>query len=395
MSEPRHLLSLWNPTYSNVAMDVHLRVLLHWARMGDQGEASVSDVYVWWARLRSAGRKGDHPYKDQILELDEQIRKGVETHLYLTDYRSLYVGHLAEITATNIPKERPEEKSHIPNYVLKHEAGFWFRLRDVRQVVSGDLAGTELEIQKLRNTIRPDKSVSMYGGIANAPMIVTRSPSTQWFEDQEELTGGQLWAQLEAQLRGESKRVARQLRDNLFGSLLWRAMEPATRTFITSAEAVYRSRADDPSFDFSAVAIEYAKAVEVELNALIFPALRSFVAHMPPKKRELHGTHGRLDLGKPVRHQTLGALVHYLDKSGFVRKGIWNTLKYDAEWILSDEVAQGLQNLLKLRNPAAHSEITSGDAVQEHRASLLGIGCEGLLVRILQAKIRGEESRRG
>ena len=124
MSEPRHLLSLWNPTYSNVAMDVHLRVLLHWARMGDQGEASVSDVYVWWARLRSAGRKGDHPYKDQILALDEQIREGVETHLYLTDFRSLYVGHLAEITATNIPKERPEEKSHIPNYVLKHEAGF-------------------------------------------------------------------------------------------------------------------------------------------------------------------------------------------------------------------------------------------------------------------------------
>jgi hypothetical protein len=199
---------------------------------------------------------------------------------------------------------------------------------------------------------------------------------------------------LEAQFRGESKRVARQLRDNLFGPKLWRAMEPASRTFLTSAEAVFRSRADDPGFDFSTVAIEYAKSVEVELNALIFPALRWFLADKPPKQRELHGTHSRLDLGKPVRHQTLGAIVHYLDQVGVVRKGVWTALKGDAEWILSDDTREALENLLELRNPAAHWEITMGDMVSEHRGRLLGIGCEGLLVRIIQAKIRGEEMRR-
>lgn len=394
MPEARHLLSLWNPTYSNVAMDVHLRVLLRWAEMAEEGDASQGEVYVWWARLRSPERRGPHPYQGEILELDQQIRDGVETHLYLTDYRSLYVGHLAEITAADVPRERPEEKSHIPDYVLKHDAGFWFRLRDLRQVVSGDLAGTELEIQRLRNIIKPQKPVSMYGGIADAPMMVRRDPQVRWFEDNDELTGGQLWAQLEAQFRGESKRVARQLRDNLFGPKLWRAMEPASRTFLTSAEAVFRSRADDPGFDFSTVAIEYAKSVEVELNALIFPALRWFLADKPPKQRELHGTHSRLDLGKPVRHQTLGAIVHYLDQVGVVRKGVWTALKGDAEWILSDDTREALENLLELRNPAAHWEITMGDMVSEHRGRLLGIGCEGLLVRIIQAKIRGEEMRR-
>jgi hypothetical protein len=54
-----------------------------------------------------------------------------------------------------------------------------------------------------------------------------------------------------------------------------------------------------------------------------------------------------------------------------------------------------VQNLLKLRNPAAHWEITMGDMVGEHRAELLGIGCEGFLVRIIQAKLRGETNRRG
>jgi len=394
MAEPNHLISLWNPTYSNVAMDVHLRVLLRWADLSDQGEASPADVYVWWARLRSPERKGAHPHQSQILKLDRQIRDGVETHLYLTDYRSLYVGHVAEITAADLPTERPEEKKHIPDYVLEHEAGFWFRLKDLRQVVSGDLAGTELEIQKLRNTLTPERPVSMYGGILDAPMIVRRDPPVSWFEKKEELTGGQLWAQLEAQLRGESKRVARQLRDNLFGPKLWRAMEPASRTFLTSAEAVYRSRADDPGFDFSTVAIEYAKAVEVELNALIFPAIRSVLAGKAPKQREIHGTHARIDLGKPVRHQTLGAIAYYLDQSSLVQKAIRTGLHKDAGWILSDSFRRELENLLKLRNPAAHWEITTGDVVGEHRATLLGIGCEGFLARLIRAKVRGEGNRR-
>ncbi|MFC1575324.1 hypothetical protein ACFL5A_01590 [Gemmatimonadota bacterium] len=388
MSDARHLLSLWNPTYSDVAMDVHLRVLLRWAELSDQEDASPADIYVWWARLKSPDRKGPHPFREEILTLDQQIRDGVETHLYLTDYRSLYVGHLAEITADDVPTERPREKSHIPDYVLEHEAIFWFRLRDLRQVVSGDLAGTELEIQKLRSLKHGDRPVSIYGGISDAPCMVRRDPPVAWFEKKEELTGGQLWAQLEAQLRGESKRVARQLRDNLFGSRLWRAMEPASRTFLTSAEAVFRSRMDDPGFDFSGVAIEYAKAVEIELNALLFPALRTALGGKAPKQREIHGLHSRLDLGKPVPHQTLGAMGHILEHEPLVQKGIKTVLHKDASWILSDSFQRDLGALLKLRNPAAHWEITMGEMVGERRAELLGIGCEGFLVRLIRAKVR-------
>ena len=132
----------------------------------------------------------------------------------------------------------------------------------------------------------------------------------------------------------------------------------------------------------------------MEFNSLIFQSFRWFVSVKPPKQRELHGTHSRLDLGKPVRHQTLGAILHYLDQVGLVRKGVWTALKGDAEWILSDDTRKALEKLLELRNPAAHWEITVGDMVSEHRAHLLGIGCEGLLVRIIQAKVRGEEMRR-
>ena len=46
------------------------------------------------------------------------------------------------------------------------------------------------------------------------------------------------------------------------------------RTFLATGEALLRAHREDPRFDFSATAMEYAKAVETELNALVFPALR-------------------------------------------------------------------------------------------------------------------------
>lgn len=86
-------------------------------------------------------------------------------------------------------------------------------------------------------------------------------------------------------MRGETERVARDLRENLFGSDVWHALEPASRTFLAAGEAVYRARRDDPRFDFSGPMVEYAKALETELNALIFPALRRVYANETHAKR--------------------------------------------------------------------------------------------------------------
>lgn len=41
---PRHLLTVWNPSYANDPLDAHLRVLLHWAARRRAGEATDDDV---------------------------------------------------------------------------------------------------------------------------------------------------------------------------------------------------------------------------------------------------------------------------------------------------------------------------------------------------------------
>ena len=56
MPEAKHLLSVWNPTYADAAMDVHLRQLLQWAERFDNRDVRAEGVYVWWAKLRSPRR---------------------------------------------------------------------------------------------------------------------------------------------------------------------------------------------------------------------------------------------------------------------------------------------------------------------------------------------------
>jgi hypothetical protein len=98
MTRPLHLFTVWNPSYSDDALDTHLAILLDWARKRRIGEAKPEDVYVWWGKIRSKNRDGALPHHKDVLAIDAQCDAQVETHLYLTDYRSLYVAEIGEIT---------------------------------------------------------------------------------------------------------------------------------------------------------------------------------------------------------------------------------------------------------------------------------------------------------
>ncbi len=138
MLRPTHLLTVWQPkvsagepSYAEDALDAHLRVLLRWAeRNRDPADAASpeEDVYVWWAKIRSPRRDGELPHAAEIAAIQSQIDDGVETHLYLTDYRSLYVGQLGEVTADAVLEEEGEAE-HAPSYYRGMQADFWFSLR--------------------------------------------------------------------------------------------------------------------------------------------------------------------------------------------------------------------------------------------------------------------------
>ncbi|MEQ9570180.1 MAG: hypothetical protein RLN75_08325 [Longimicrobiales bacterium] len=266
MTRPRHLVAVWNPAYAVDAMDAHVNLLIERARAHRAGRLESEDeVHVWWGRITSPRRKEPLPHLADVLELDDQIQDGVPTVLYLTDYHSLYVADLSEITVDDVRARGAE----VPAYYGDMQCDLWFGIWDVRRLVAEDTRAVIQELRKLHNTRYHDQPVSLYGGITELPLIVWRETEMDWFGDRAALTEGRLWAERDGEFRSEVGRLSADLRDNLFGARLWHLMEPATRTFLASAEAVVRARRDDPAFDFSGAAVEYAKALETEVNAVL------------------------------------------------------------------------------------------------------------------------------
>ena len=308
------------------------------------------------------------------------------------------MGQLGEVTADAVLEEEGEAE-HAPSYYRGMEADFWFRLWDLRRLVADDTPGVIDALGRLRNTRYHDRPVSLYGGMVELPLIVTRDDGARWFADRDLLTSGRLWAERDADLRVDTQRLARELPDNrseaevaegnLFGRAVWESFETATRTFLASAEAVFRARRDDPAFDFSGPAVEYAKAVETELNALVFPRLRKRLEGGMLKDREVIADGRRLDLGGRVAHQSLGTILHLLENDDIVGRALAGAFSTaDAGWLRSNAPRE-LRGIVDLRNPAAHSEAVRRERVEKVRAQVMGVGCEGALVRIAKAKLGG------
>jgi len=388
MKPVHHLVSVWNPDYAVDAMDAHVNVLLDWASRARENGVDPEDVYVWWGKVRSSNRQQPLPdaHTQDVLAIDGQIRDGTDSHLYLTDYRSLYVAELGEVTIDDVLQDEAE-REHAPAYYETLRSDYWFRIFDIRLLVSDDTLETIRLLKSLRNVHYADRPVSLYGGVRELPIVVREDPPRAWFSNEALLEEGQLWVERDAELRGETARLARDLRDNLLSVSIWSVLEASTRTFLASAEAVYRTRLGDPAFDFAAPAVQYAKAVEVEVNSLVFPVLRRALARQQPRDRQVQLGHAVVDLTGPVPHQTLGALRHLLeheDRLGAILRG---RLPQDGSWLVG-ELPDRLRVLEDLRNPAAHSASARREQVASAREQILGIGQEGLIVRLARAKMR-------
>src|SRR5689334_7164279 len=105
----RHLVGVWNPTYEADAIQAHVEILVAAARQLREGKRSDDDVYVWWGKVRSSNRQQPLPHLDEILAIDDVLGAtdddAPEVHLYLTDYRSLYVAHLGGVTTDDMREE--------------------------------------------------------------------------------------------------------------------------------------------------------------------------------------------------------------------------------------------------------------------------------------------------
>ena len=383
----KHLVSVWNPSYEADAMEQHLSVLLANAARFRKGEGDEEDVYVWWGKIRSANRQQPMPHLADVLAIDAELSSGDgtvaaerEVHLYLTDYRSLYVAHVSEITAEEV---REDDADHVPEFYTSKQLGCdcWFRLWDIRRVVANDTLGVVEELRKLRNTRYNDRPVSIYGGMVDLPLIVTRDDGARYFDPAVRalLTGNRLWCEFDAERSGVGA-IERELRENLFGADAWSALDPAARSFIASAEKVFRDHRDDAAFDFSGVVVDFAKAFEVQVNGLLRRAIVG--ASRDARFVEVDRRPVDLMVGPML---SLGQLARAIADNKTLNDWLKRKLQ-PREWV-AVTLPPVLDNLAALRNPAAHETRIGRDQVVPLRDQLVGVGCVGRLVELAKVRV--------
>jgi hypothetical protein len=387
MTDALHLVGVWNPSYAADAMDATVALLL--ARVRDFRAESIDeeDVYVWWGKVRSSNRQAPLPHLGEILAMDAQLsaEDGAEReiHLYLTDYRSLYVGHIAQIVDDAIQDDE-EEREHVPAYYreLGLKCDCWFRLFDIRRVVADDTVAVVEELKKLRNTGYNDRPVSIYGGMVNLPLIVRRTDGARYFEPdvREKLIDGRFWVEFDAERSGIGE-MERELRDNVVGEAAWNALDPAARTFVATAESMFREHRRDVAFDFAPVVVNLAKAIELQVNLY----LRSGLSGVPERDRRVNVDGQSVDLAGG-RWWSLGELARVIGKDEHINRTLKRRLAH-GEWFTSS-LPPILEDLSRLRNPAAHSVSVPVDEAAALRARVLGIGSIGLLSELARVAAR-------
>jgi hypothetical protein len=377
----RHLVTVWNPSYARDAMEEHLRVLRHWARRYDEDEAGEDDVYVWWGKVKSSNRQRPPAHLGDAIAVGEQTDDS-ELQLYLTDYRSLYVGELLEVRGEALPET---ERGHVPGYYRDNDlhCDLWFRLADLRRLVVDDTLGVVDELRKLRNVHYNDRPVSIYGGMVDLPLVVTRPDGMQFFDpaERETLAGDGLWAEFDAELGAGISAVERDLRDNRFGEALWYSLEPSARVFVATGERLFREHRGDPAFDFAPVLTSLAKAIEVQANAL----LRRAVNKLPPGERRANLDGRTVDLAEygPL---SLGELARAIRGERELNAALARAVE-NGRWFC-DSFAAVVGDLARVRNAGAHSAIVDRATATHWRNRLVGVGCEGDLVQLAKTRVR-------
>lgn len=378
----RHLVTVWNPSYASNAMDEHLRVLRHWAQAFDSGSVDDDALYVWWGKVKSPNRQQPMAYLSAVRSAAEAARSGAEVHLYLTDYRALYVGQILDVIASDLPSA---EETHAPSYYRLGElrCDLWFKLGDVRRLVTDDTLQVVDELKKLRNVHYNDRPVSIYGGMVDLPLVVTRDDGVTFFDETERdaLTGGVLWAEFDAEAGAGIGAMERELRENRFGEKLWSQLEPAARTFICTGEKLFREHRLDPAFDFAPVLGSFAKAIEVQANRL----LRGAARRMPASARLANVGGETVDVSE-FRPLTLGELARVIGGERALNQELAARLEHGS-WF-ANQMPAIIDEFRQVRNDGAHARVIDRATAAYWRARLIGVGCEGELVRLASTMVK-------
>ena len=372
--DDRHFVDVWNPSYASDAMEAHLAVLLGAAKRFDAASSRAT------RRSTSGGARSARPTAGSSSGTstgprDRRRARGRRGAAKCTS-TSPTIARSTSATWTRSPGTTSAQRdaAHVPDYYAERglECDFWYKLIDIRRLVADDTLVVIAELKTLRNTDYNDRPVSLYGGMVDLPLIVTRPDGMRFFDPEvrDELTDERLWAEVDAEAGGVGA-MERELRENLFGDEVWMALDPAARTFIATAEKIFRDHRNDPAFDFGPVVGNLAKAVEVSLNAILARVLPD----VPARERQAAMDGRTVDLLERLP-LTLGQFAHAVGGERALNAALARRL-VNGGWF-TGELPVIVDGVARVRNPGVHQQRIGREAAMLVRNQLVGVGCAGV-----------------
>ena len=156
---------------------------------------------------------------------------------------------------------------------------------------------------------------------------------------------------------------------------VWNSLSVKTQDILAMAECLYSGVSDCETADYAPICLEYCRALEVEMNELIFGPFKA--ASNVNSLAQRNYFYEKL---KEPRDMTLGECVYLLDKCSHrtyplveLRRKIQHDIKHNAK--LLGDVVDILRDLNEtIRRLSAHTTVMTYDDLVVTRQRVLGIG---------------------
>ncbi|MGE4457566.1 MAG: HP0729 family protein [Arcobacteraceae bacterium] len=361
-----NLLVLYNPYYQNDVIEQHLKVL-------------IENEKVAFGKIRSKLKNVEHGFEDALQNIYTQTSATNPMQLFLTDYASMFVAKVIEITN--------EDMSHIapPYYKEKGlEVEQWFVIGDIKELVRNDFE--TVRDHYLANFTTPNfgnHTYATYGNKYVYPLVVEMKQPVNYFEDSEQLYYPNVF---------QTKEFL-EIKNNLmlysFGKVYVNYMHPDTMNNIISAEMEYQANCHNPLYDMSSVVIKYAKTIEQE----IYLFMKKLFMFLTQKNSEI------LNIGYNVQskeymlediftHKPNLGTYKFLLRHPLVENALESYCSKGLKFYISKTVPYYINMIQNIRNETVHAKPPVHEDVEKLREKIIGVSGESMVLELVKTRYK-------
>jgi hypothetical protein len=368
------LLVLYNPYYNQEMVEDHVRIL---GCFDEQTQAKVG-----FGKIRSKIRNYEHSKEEKIDALYEEISPQKPLQLFLTDFSSMYVCYVEQVT------DQLPEGVKAPVYYEQLDVEKWFVVSDIREIAHNDFA--YVRDQVLVGFTTPNygnHTYALYGNRYDYPLEVEQKEPLNYFEAYAE--GNRHFTQV-----FKSNKYAttqQELIHYAYGKEILYAMHPDSMESIVHAEMVYAEHKENATYDFASVVVQYAKAFENELYYFLRQLFEKLMGYDETLENIAYQVQGRnFTLYDYLNQKPNMGTNKYLLSNPDIYKAY--TAHYDYKThakllsLLKYDIKNAINTIQNTRNEASHGGSIAKAQCQQIRNLILGVGEESIMAELMKGR---------